>query len=171
MRFFGSLDPAAKASVLSVESRREMTRPHWKIEGMSGGRTYGVGTAQREIGHWSTVGHGGGFQGMRTYTACTFGTGLTVSFATHAIDGDPSGMAESALRILQVFADGGAPSKKVADWSGRFWSLWGASDFVPLGNKVLVAIMGAANPFAEVSELAPIGPDPARIGVGTGYGS
>lgn len=63
------------------------------------------------------------------------------------------------------------PPKRVADWSGRFWSLWGASDFVPLGNKVLVATMGAANPFAEVSELAPIGPDPARIGVGTGYGS
>lgn len=51
MRFFGSLDPAAKASVLSVESRREMTRPHWKIEGMSDGRTYGLCTAQREVGH------------------------------------------------------------------------------------------------------------------------
>ncbi len=73
---------------------------------MSNGRTYGLGTAQREVGH------GGGFQGVRTYTACAYGTGLTVSFATHAIDGDPSGMAESALRILQVIADGGAPSKK-----------------------------------------------------------
>lgn len=171
VRFFGSLDPAAKTSVLSVESRREMTRPHWKIEGISDGRTYGLGTAQRDVGHWSTFGHGGGFQGVRTYTACAFGTGLTVSFATHATDGDPNAMAESALRILQVFADGGAPSKKTADWSGRFWSLWGASDFVPLGNKILVAAMGAANPFAEASELTPTGPDTARIGAGTGYGS
>ena len=169
--FFASLDPAAKSSILSVESRRELTRRHWHIPGLPADRHYGLGTSQSDLGAWTTFGHGGGFQGVRTYTTVAIGQGLSVSVATHATDGEPNGLAENTLRILQTFATNGPASKKTADWSGRFWSVWGPADFVPMAGKILVAQPGQPNPFADATELTPTGADTARITTATGYAS
>ncbi len=170
VRFFSSLDPAAKSSLLSVESRREITRRHWRVPGMSAERHYGLGTQQADSGAWSWFGHGGGFQGVRTHTLMVPGVGIAVSIHTNSADADPGGLTDGALRILQAFADAGPPSKKVADWSGRFWSLWGTTDLVPMGNKVLIATPGQANPFADAGELTITGPDTARVTQATGFG-
>ena len=169
--FFGSLDPAAKSSILTVESRRELTRRHWHIPGLPADRHYGLGTSQADLGTWTTFGHGGGFQGVRTYTSAAIGQGLIVSVALHATDGEPNGLAENTLRILQTFATNGPAGKKIADWSGRFWSVWGPADFIPMASKILIAQPGQPNPFADATELTPTGPDTARITSATGYAS
>jgi len=170
-RFFASLDPAAKSSVISVESRREMTRRQWRVPGMTAARYYGLGTDHGDVGAWSWFGHGGGFQGVRTHTLMAPDPALSVSIHCNSADADPSALTASVLHILQEFAAHGAPAKKIADWTGRFWALWGATDLVPMGNVVKLALPGNANPFEDAGELTLTGPDTARITKATGFGS
>ncbi len=170
VRFFGQLATTSPSTLLSFESRREIARPLWRIPGAVV-RHYGLGTAHGETGGWTWFGHGGGFPGVRSFTVVVPEHGIAVSVCLHATDGDPQGMVENILRILQVFATNGPADPALADWAGRYWSLWGASDFVPMGNKVLVALPNQGNPFADGSVLTPTGSDSAMISEANGYGS
>jgi len=62
VRFFASLDPAARRSVLSPESRREMIRRQWSDAHSSLPRHYGLGVILGDLGDWEWFGHSGGFQ-------------------------------------------------------------------------------------------------------------
>lgn len=169
-RFFSQLDPAAKKSFLSVESRREMTRPHWRVADLSVETHYGLGTIQGKVGAWETVGHSGGFQGFLSQTAVLRGQGLTVCVLTNSMDGTPGLFLEGIVRILQAFAKHGLPSRKVADWSGRWWGgPWGPVDLVPMGETVLAAAPGLWNPFMDAGELAVGKGDEAVIGKASGF--
>src|SRR5882757_10374636 len=44
-----------------------------------------------------------------------------------------------AMQILRAFVTHGAPKRRVRDWTGRWWSPWGAFDLVPMGNIVMAA--------------------------------
>src|SRR5262249_5572587 len=70
-----------------------------------------------------------------------------------------------------AFERGGAPSRKTRDWNGRFWSLWGATDLLPMANKVLAIAPGFINPFIEASELAITGRNTGRIALAPGFSS
>jgi hypothetical protein len=72
---------------------------------------------------------------------------------------------------MQAFARNGAPARKTKDWSGRFWSLWGAVDLLPMGNKVLAIAPGFINPFPDASELEITGRNTGRIAAAPGFGS
>ncbi len=169
-RFFSQLDPDAGKSVLSVESRREMTRPHWRVPDISVERHYGLGTIQGRVGPWETVGHSGGFQGFLTQTAVLRGQGLTVCVLTNSMDGTPDLFLEGIVRILLAFAKHGPPSRKVADWSGRWWGgPWGPVDLVPMGDTVLAAAPGLWNPFVDAGELIVGKDDEAVIGKAGGF--
>jgi D-alanyl-D-alanine carboxypeptidase len=171
VRFFGQLSPRAKTSLLSVESRREMSRKHWRIPDMSIERHYGLGTIHGQSGNWAWFGHSGGFQGVVTQTAVVADEGLAVSVLVHATDGLPALLVDGALRSFQAFAENGPPSKRVADWSGRWWSGWGVNDLVPMGGKVMVALPGQLNPFLDAAEITVTGPDAGRISKAGGFGS
>ena len=69
------------------------------------------------------------------------------------------------------FARNGAPSRRVKDWSGRWWSLWGAIDLVPMGDKVLTIMPGFPSPFTDADEIAVSGRNTGRIALANGYGS
>jgi hypothetical protein len=75
------------------------------------------------------------------------------------------------MHILQAFARHGAPAARMRDWRGRWWSVWGAVDLVPMGEKVLVAGPALANPFTDASELSLSTRDRGRIALANGYGS
>lgn len=169
--FYASLDPAAPKSILSAASRREMTRRQWPVADTPGDRAYGLGTIHSQVGDWAMVGHSGGFQGVKTQTATIPSRKLTVSVLTNAADGNPQLLLEGIVHILRAFAQHGAPSKAVADWTGRWWSLWDAVDLVPMGSQVMLAQPGQANPFGDVPELAVTGPDSAVIRKAGGFGS
>jgi CubicO group peptidase (beta-lactamase class C family) len=162
-RFFAQLAPNAPKSILSAASRREMTRPQWRDPFAVAPRTYGLGTISGDLEGWSWFGHSGGFQGYLTRTACVPAQGLTVSVLTNAGDGPSDVWLEGALHILKRFAAEGAPTAKTADWSGRWWSVWGATDLAPMGGKVLLAAPALGNPFAKVAELTVASRDEARI--------
>jgi D-alanyl-D-alanine carboxypeptidase len=161
--FFNQLAPDSETSVLSAASRREMIRPQWPEAHSSGKRQYGLGIICGEVGDWSGFGHSGGFQGYITRTVTVPAQALTVSVLTNAADGPAQGWSEAALHILQGFAKRGAPAPTTAGWTGRWWSLWGAFDLVPMGDRVLIAAPGLANPLLDASEVEIIGPDEGRI--------
>ena len=170
-RFFAQLDPAAKRSVLSAASRREMIHRHWRDPYATLEGYYGLGIISGKTGEWERFGHSGGFQGFITRTAVLPERGLTLSVLTNAVDGLAHPWLDGIMHILQAFARHGAPGARNRDWRGRWWSLWGAVDLVPMGEKVLVAGPGLANPFMDASELAVSGRDRGRIALANGYAS
>jgi D-alanyl-D-alanine carboxypeptidase len=169
-RFFGSLAPDARSSVLSSASRREMARRQWRSEHDSTGRWYGLGLIAGTAGAWDHVGHSGGFPGVITRTACVPGQQLAVSVLTNAADGLSHQWLDGALQLLQAFERGGAPSRRTVSWQGRFWNLWGAVDLLPMaGRRVLLATPGLANPVLDASELEVEAPDRGRVVQGGGF--
>jgi CubicO group peptidase (beta-lactamase class C family) len=162
-RFFAQLSPAAETSVLSVASRREMSRQQWKDPWSPAPFTYGLGTIGSTFDGWQGVGHSGGFQGFLTRTSTVSAHDLTVSCLTNAIDGPSHFWLDGAMAILKRFQESGPPSPELADWTGRWWSVWGATDLVAAGDKVFLANPAMANPLMKVGELTVTGPDEARI--------
>ena len=138
-RFFAQLDPAAKRSVLSAASRREMIRRHWRDPHATLEGYYGLGIISGKTGDWECFGHSGGFQGFITRTAVLPERDLTVSVLTNAVDGlaaslarrhhaHPAGLrpprrAGRPDRATGAAAGGacGAPSISCR-WARRCWS-------------------------------------------------
>jgi CubicO group peptidase (beta-lactamase class C family) len=170
-RFFAALDPAAPGGLLSRASRREMTRRQWRNPNSAIERYYGLGLMCGTTAGWDWFGHAGGFQGFITRTANVPEIGVTLSVLTNAADGPALGLQEGAIHILRQFANHGAPSRRLADWAGRWWSLWGAVDLVPMGERVVVADPAFANPFTDAGEISVSGRDSGVISQAHGYAS
>jgi CubicO group peptidase (beta-lactamase class C family) len=171
VRFFGQLAPTAEQSLLSVESRREMSRQQWKDPWSPFDVGYGLGTMSGRFDGWDWFGHGGGFQGYLTRTATIPAEHLTVSCLTNAADGVSTPWLDGIVAILKRFHHDGPPAAELADWTGRWWSVWGASDLLPVRGKVLLATPGLANPLLKAGEVTVSGPDEGRISQASGFGS
>jgi CubicO group peptidase (beta-lactamase class C family) len=170
-RFFNQLAPSAKRSPISAASRREMIRRQWRLPHLSFEQHYGLGIASGTLGDWDWFGHGGGFPGYITRTATVPARQLTVSVLTNSTDGLAGFWVDGALQALRSFAKNGAPARRLADWSGRWWSAWGATDLVPVGSKVLAATPALFNPFMDASEIEVSTRDRGRIALAAGYAS
>jgi Beta-lactamase len=169
-RFFAQLAPDARRSVLSAQSRREITRKHWRIP-QSFETYYGLGVNIGRTDGWDWFGHGGGFQGYLSRTCAIPACDAAITILSNAIDGGAPFWMDGALQILRAFKTRGAPSRRVRDWGGRWWSVWGATDFVPMGNRVLVANPHFASPLMDATEIEVTGRDSGRIVWGSGYAS
>jgi len=170
-RYFAQLAPNARNSVISAASRREMTRRQWRNPNASIESYYGLGTMSGTANGWDWFGHGGGLQGYISLTRAYPSQQLTVVVLTNAIDGWAHLWVDGITGILQAFARNGAPSRKVKDWNGRFWTLWGAADLVPMGNKVVWLAPGFINPMADAAEITVTGRNRGKITLANGYGS
>jgi CubicO group peptidase (beta-lactamase class C family) len=170
-RFFAQLAPNAKQSVLSVRSRREMIRKHWRNPHASLEGYYGLGVMSGAMGGWDWFGHSGGFQGYISRTCVIPACDLTVTILTNSADGWAGFWLDGAMHILRAFAARGATKRRVRDWTGRWWSTGGAIDLVPIGNHVIVANPHALNPFMDATEIEVTGRDTGRISLATGTGS
>ena len=169
-RFFNQLAPNAKKSVLSVASRREMTRHQWRIP-QTFEAYYGLGVNAGKTDGWDWFGHGGGFQGYISRTCSIPACELSISILSNSLDGAAPFWMDGAMQILRVFKSRGAPDRRLRDWTGRWWTIWGASDFVPMGNRVLVANPQLNNPFMDATEIEVTGRDTGKIAWGAGYAS
>lgn len=158
-RFFAQLSPTSKKSVLSVDSRREMSRPRWREPHASAERWYGLGTMSGRLpGHaadWDWFGHTGGFQGTVSRTVVVLAQQLAVSVLTNATDGLCHVWVDGCLHLLRAAALRGAPTRPCAAWTGRWWGMQGPVDLLPLGDRVLVANPALANPLMDASEIEP----------------
>ena len=169
-RFFAQLAPNARNSVLSVASRREMTRNHWRIP-QSLEAYYGLGVSAGKTDGWDWLGHGGGFQGYISRTCALPSCELAITILTNCIDGWAPFWMDGAMQILRAFQSRGAPSRRVRDWTGRWWTIWGAIDLVPMGNRVLVASPHINNPFMDAAEIEVTGRDTGKFASAAGYAS
>jgi D-alanyl-D-alanine carboxypeptidase len=170
-RFYAQLSPSAKRSVLSVASRREMTRRHWRDPYSSVERWYGLGTMSGTLGDWEWFGHSGAFQGYLSRTVVVPSQELVVSVLTNAIDGPAYFWVDGALHVLRAFARHGAPTRRTARWSGRWWSMWGAVDLLPMASRVMVATPALMHPLFDATEIEPNGAGRGRITQAGGLGS
>jgi CubicO group peptidase (beta-lactamase class C family) len=171
VRFFGQLAPSAKDSVLSVASRREMIRAQWRDAFSPIETGYGLGIITGAMAGWDWFGHSGGFQGYLSRTVVVPRQDLAISVLSNAADGVPALWSDGVLSILSRFKAEGAPTPKTKDWAGRWWSVWGATDFVPMGDKVLMAVPAMPAPFLKVPELTVTGRDKARIAQAGAFGN
>jgi len=172
-RFYAQLSPAAETSILSVASRREMGRAQWKDPWSAIPTSYGLGTIGSTFDTWEGVGHSGGFQGYLSRTSTVAAHDLTVCCLTNSIDGPAHVWLDGAMAILKGFQESGPPAACLADWTGRWWGVWGATDLVPAGDKVFLATPAMTNPLLKCGELTASAPDEARIsqaGAFAGYG-
>jgi len=162
-RFFGQLSPNATTSVLSVASRREMSRALWTDpwSPLPQPQKYGLGTISGGYDGWEHFGHSGGFQGYITRSVVIPDQGLSVSCLTNAVDGMSHFWLDGTLAILKRFADEGPPNPALKDWRGRWWSVWGPSDLLPAGDKVILAAPGLTNPVWHAPELTVSGDEAA----------
>jgi CubicO group peptidase (beta-lactamase class C family) len=152
-RFFAQLAPKAKESILSLASRRQMIRRRWRDPHSSIERHYGLGIISGSLAGWDWFGHSGGLQGYITRTVVLGDEEIAVSVFTNSIDGLAHFWVDGAIHILRAFSQHGAPTRRLRDWTGRWWSLWGAIDLVPTAAKVLVATPAYFNPFMDAAEI------------------
>jgi CubicO group peptidase (beta-lactamase class C family) len=170
-RFFGQLSPGASESVLSPESRREMSRRQWRTPHSEQERYYGLGTMSGDVARRAWFGHIGVFPGYVSRTVVAPEWDVAVSIVTNANDGLSIPWIDGALQIMNAFALNGAPAPAVADWTGRWWSHWGPVDLVPMGDKVVAAAPAALTPLADASEISVTDRLLGRIALANGYGN
>ena len=170
-RFFAQLSPKAGHSLLSPLSRREMARRLWSDEESCLGRHYGLGTISGGEGDWAWFGHSGGFQGVITRTAILTEQGLTISVLTNASDGLAHPWLDGIVHILKRFSELGAPGAETQGWTGRWCTLWGATDLVPFSGKVLCALPATFTPFLDAPEIKVEQLDLGRITRASGFSS
>lgn len=168
-RFFSQLAPASPAALLSAAARRDMTRRHWRDSESMLERYYGLGTISGSLAGWDWFGHSGSFAGTLSRTAVFPGQDLAISVLTNAIDGPAQAFVDGIAHILKAFEKSGPPTEEVADWAGRWWTLWGAVDLVPVGDKVLASPPALTPPLAEVSEITVTGLDAGLITRAPGF--
>jgi CubicO group peptidase (beta-lactamase class C family) len=170
-RFFAQLTPNAKPSVLSAGSRREMTRKHWRNPHASLEGYYGLGIMSGNTAGWDWFGHTGGFQGYTSRTCVIPACDLTITILTNSADGWSGFWLDGAMHILRAYVARGAADRRVRDWTGRWWSIWGAIDLVPMGKLVIAANPHTFNPFMDATEIEVTGRDTGRISLAAGYAS
>ncbi len=170
-RYFAQLAPGARHSVLSVASRREMTRRHWRNPHSNVEGYYGLGIISGVLDGWDWFGHSGGLQGYMSRTVVLPRHELAITVLANATDGWAGYWLDGVMQVLRAFATRGPPGRRVRDWSGRWWSVWGALDLVAMGDAVLTANPYIGNPFLGASELKVTGRDKALISVANGYDS
>jgi len=167
--FFGKLSPRAAHGILSAASRRDLTRGRLRNQHSSAALHYGFGTVSGRIGSWNWFGHSGGLQGYVSRTKVLPAQDLTVCMVANSADAPVEQWTEGTVRILQTFRQRGVAPHKLADWTGRWWGLWGAIDLVPVANRVMIANPHTMNPFLDASELEVTGRDTARIRPSPGF--
>ena len=170
-RFYAQLMPGARRSVLSVESRREMTRRQWAVPHSTTPVWYGLGVMHGSFHGWEWFGHTGSLQGFVSRTCALPQQELAISVLCNSIDGFSWPWLDGMLQILQTFARHGAPSASTRDWSGRWWSLWGATDLVPMREKVFAVSPGLVAPFTDATELTVQRRDQAVMTLANGFAS
>ena len=169
-RYFSQLSPRSRKSVLSVLSRREMTRPQWRDRHNSIELFYGLGTISGVTEGLNWFGHSGGLQGYISQTRVIPEHDLAVSVLTNAVDGWAGFWMEGVMNVLGTFASRGAPERRVENWVGRWWSFWGTLDLVPMGQRVLIGIPGM-KPFNKAIELEISSPTEGKVALAGAFAS
>jgi CubicO group peptidase (beta-lactamase class C family) len=179
--------------LISDRSKNEMQRPVWTGQNPDAPQDgYGYGTIVQHYAGHRMVGHAGGYPGHITRTMWDPNEGLAISVLTNAVDGPAEELAAGILKILDkaretsakcplssglvnsaAITPPAAPDTEIdlASFTGRFAALWGVTDVVLLGGKLVASSPVGPSPMVQPSELAVIDENTLRIMSGSPYGS
>ncbi|HVE97606.1 MAG TPA: serine hydrolase domain-containing protein [Mycobacteriales bacterium] len=151
--------------LLSDESKRAMHQPHWEVEGEP--QRYGLGFQCFDVGGRRLVGHGGAFPGFITATRLDPAERLVVVVLTNAIDAPAAELACGVVLLVNM-AHEVADSLDVVDASadrfvGRFYSMWGVTDVVRLGSRLVAVDLDRLDPTDHLTVLRPVSEDELEI--------
>ncbi len=183
MTTYGSAHFLGDTRLLSDASKRLIQRQESVVTayGTEIGR-YGVGMDLHTFGERDVVGHSGGYPGHITRTYIDPRDRLVVSVLTNAIDGPADPIAVGLIKLIDLalhapepVASADAPADDAAAlplsaYTGRFANLWGVTDLVELGGRLLMLRPTQADPATGYEELTVVGPDRLRIHAGPGFG-
>ncbi|WP_159806107.1 serine hydrolase domain-containing protein [Cellulomonas citrea] len=170
-------------TLLSDDSKRLMQRLETVVSpyGVEAGR-YGVGMELVSVGERSFVGHSGGYPGHITRTFVDPTDGLVVCVLTNAVDGPAHELAVGLVHLIEVALHPGrgrgtgpsTPAEELptvpAGVTGRFVDLWGRTDLVELGGRLVVLHPTTPDPLAGLEEVL-ITPEGLQVAAGPGFGS
>lgn len=167
--------------VLGERSKRLMQRSEWIVRHGQGSAEshseYGLGWDIDEVDGVRVLGHGGGYPGHATRTFFDPDGRVALSVLTNAIDGPARALAVGALKLISLAAaepgDGERVDTSADRFCGRFANLWGVTDVVRLGERLLAVSPDADDPAAASAVLAVVGQDRLQVrdaGGFAGYG-
>jgi CubicO group peptidase (beta-lactamase class C family) len=179
--------------LLSDRSKHEMQRPVWSGQNPDAPQDgYGYGTTIQHYDGHRMVGHSGGYPGHITRTMWDPTEGLAISVLTNAVDGPAEELAAGILKILDKardrspklplasgLVDGAAipppdaPDEAIdlGSFTGRFAALWGVTDVLLLGGKLLASSPVGPSPLVQPLELAVVDRNTLRVMAGSPYAS
>jgi D-alanyl-D-alanine carboxypeptidase len=138
--------------LLRDESKKEMQRVQWQAENTRDKVDYGLGLDIEYVNEHRLFGHGGGFPGNITKSYFDPKNELVVIALTNA-NGSPTAlMGKSIVKVIDYFQDEPAEPKWVK-FQGRYMSLWRDSDYIAIGNKLVVSSSDSWEPFSAPEEL------------------
>jgi len=156
--------------LISDESKREMQRPYWPVDGMD---SYGLGMQVIKIGDRWMSGHSGSFPGHSTRTCLDPEGRLAVSILTNESSGVTTELTKSVVKLIDL-ALKQKPSERGADrghYTGRFTSLWGYTDIVRLGEQLFTIEPAVDDPATMAFKLEVLDENTLKIEEKEGYGS
>lgn len=160
-RFFAALVPGAGV-LLGDRSLRLMHRAESSFVRRGEPTTYGLGLIGTTVEERAMVGHSGGFPGQITRTLVDPASGLVVCVLTNAVDGPAEALAAGLVRLVDVL------SRDAAGWqalpegvtladldrlTGRYLSLWGVTDVVRGGDRLVVLDPTTPSPLDDLREM------------------
>jgi CubicO group peptidase (beta-lactamase class C family) len=158
--------------LLTDDSKRRMQHAEWPTGGKD--RWYGLGVDIEETDGHRTIGHGGGYPGHITGTKVDPISGVAISILTNAIDGPARGLVAGALALANLAAGDPAESEKVdataEKFCGRFANLWGVTDVVRLGDRLVAISPESDAPAEAVARLTVATDDRLIVNTDNGFG-
>jgi CubicO group peptidase (beta-lactamase class C family) len=157
------------SALLSPDSRRAMRRVTWP--GENGDQDYCLGLSHAKVGERDVHGHGGAYPGFITSTRFIAADRLVAVVLTNAIDAPAQELTLTMLAIVDHAQGCGADDGSAAGVTGRYSGLWGTSDVVRLGGRLMVFDPELADPLERRTELVAAGDGAFTITRTSGYGN
>ncbi len=178
-RFFSSL-AVGQDGLLTDRSLRLMQRAESTVPRGGDTETYGLGIIGAKIGDRKTIGHSGGFPGQITRTLVDPKGGLTVCVLTNAVDGPAESLAIGLVELIDLLTTPATDWQKLPEGvteadlkrlTGRYCCLWGETDVVYGGGRLVMLDPTSPSPVAAAQELRALDATTLRVQDKDGFGA
>jgi D-alanyl-D-alanine carboxypeptidase len=156
--WFGDGTLVSDASKRLLQRQETVVRAHERELGR-----YGLGFELRTVGARELVGHSGGYPGHITRTWIDPDDALVLSVLTNAVDGPADSLATGILQLIEIALSPAAGKlhepETLARYTGRFANMWGVTDVVELGGRLVCLNARSPEPATAHQFLDVIGED------------
>ncbi|WDF34035.1 serine hydrolase [Arthrobacter agilis] len=134
--WFGNEILVSDASKRLLQRQETVVRAHDRDVGR-----YGLGFELRTVGTRDLVGHSGGYPGHITRTWIDPDDAFVLSILTNSVDGPADSLATGVLQLIEIAlsptTEGTHEAAALARYTGRFANMWGVTDIVELGGRLV----------------------------------